>query len=120
MEYVMEYFLYIDIKLGVININQIQTVDWWKWQQEDESLKLISGYIEQGKKPPFKSRSGLLEEVKLLLCDFQMLVVDKGVLYRKQEKEGQDVYQLVLPLEHCRTALEGLHDDAGHLVWRKP
>ena len=56
-------------KLGVININQIQTVDWWKWQQADESLKLIPRYVEQGKKSPFKSRSGLPEEAKLLLHD---------------------------------------------------
>ena len=97
-------------KLGVININKIQTVDWWKWQQADKSLKLISGYVEQGKKPPFKSRSGLLEEERLLLCDFQMLVLVKCVLYRKQEK-GQEVYQLVLSLEHHRMALQDVHDD---------
>ena len=36
------------------------------------------------------------------------------MLYRKQEKEGQEVYQLVLPLEYCRTALQGLHDATGH------
>ena len=57
-------------KLGIININKIQTVGWWKWPQAEESPKLISGYVEQGKKPPFKSRSGLPEETKLLFCDF--------------------------------------------------
>ena len=101
-------------KLGIIIINQIQTVDWWKWQQADECLKLTWGYIEQLMKPPLKGRNGLPKEAKVLLCDFQIIVLDEGVLCREQEKEGQEVYQLVLPLEHCRTALQGLHDDALH------
>ena len=33
----------------------------------------------------------------------------------KQQKEDQEVYQLVLPQEYRKTALQGLHDNAGHL-----
>ena len=44
-----------------------------------------------------------------------MLMVADGVLYRKQLREGQEVYQLILPKEYRKTALEGLHDNAGHL-----
>ena len=34
---------------------------------------------------------------------------------QKQQKEDQEVYQLVLPQEYCKTALQGLHDNAGNL-----
>ena len=48
-----------------------------------------------------------------------MLMVADGVLYRKQQREGQEVNQLILPKEYRKTALEGLHDNAGHLGVQK-
>ena len=60
-------------------------------------------------------RSSLPKETKSLLRDFDMLMVTDGVLYRKQLRDGQEVYQLILPKEYRKTALGGLHDNAGHL-----
>ena len=68
-----------------------------------------------GRKPPYKEWSSLPEETKSLLRDFDMLMVADGVVYRKQQRDGQEVYQLILPKEYRKTALEGLHDNAGHL-----
>ena len=57
---------------------------------------------------PYKERSSLPEETKSLLRDFDMF-------HGKQLREGQEVYQLILPEEYRKTALEELHDNAGHL-----
>ena len=46
-------------------------------------------------------------------------MIADGVLYCKQQREGQEVYQLILPKEYRKTALEGLHDNAGHLEVEK-
>ena len=50
-----------------------------------------------------------------MLRDFDMLMVTDGVLYWKQLRDGQEVYQLILPKGYWKAALEGLHDNAGHL-----
>ena len=57
-----------------------------------------------GRKPPYRERSSLPEETKSLLRDFDMLMVVDGVLYHKQQRDGQEVYQLILPREYRRTA----------------
>ena len=44
-----------------------------------------------------------------------MLMVADGILYHKQQRDSQEVYQLILPREYRKTALEGLRDNAGHL-----
>ena len=45
------------------------------------------------------------DEVKALLRKFDMLVLTDGILYQNQQKEDQEVYQLVLVQEYCKTAL---------------
>ena len=60
-------------------------------------------------------RCFLPDEAKALLHEFDMLVITDGVLYQKQQKEDQEVYQLALPKEYHKTALQGLHDNARHL-----
>ena len=102
-------------QVGIIRVNQVQAVNWKRRQNADEAIKLIASFVEVGKKPPYKERSGLPEETKSLLHDFDMLMVTDGVLYRKQQRDDQEVYQLILPKEYQKAALEGLHDNAGHL-----
>ena len=41
----------------------------------------------------------LEEETKFMLRDFDMLIIADGVLHRKQQRDGQEVYQLILPKE---------------------
>ena len=50
-----------------------------------------------------------------MLQDSDMLMVTDGVLYHKQLRDGQEVYPLILLKEYRKTALEVLHDNAGHL-----
>ena len=102
-------------QVGLIRVNQVQAVNWQRRQNADEAVRLIASFVEVGKKPPYKEQSGLPEETKSLLRDFDMLMVTDGILYRKQQRDDQEVYQLILPKEYQKAALEGLHDNVGHL-----
>ena len=84
-------------QIGIIQVHQVQAVDWWKKQAADDAIHCTASFVESGKRPPYKMRSFLPEETKALLCEFDMLVLTDGVLYQKQQKEDQEVYQLVLP-----------------------
>ena len=70
-------------------------------------------------RPPYKEHSSLPEETKTLLQDFDMLMVADGVPYHKQLRDGQEIYQLILPKEYRKMTLEGRHDSAGHLAVEK-
>ena len=102
-------------QIGVIQVHQVQAADWWKRQAADDTICCTASFVESGKKPPYKMRCFLLDEAKALLREFDMLVLTDGVLYQKQQKEDQEVYQLVLPQEYHKTVLQVLHDNAGHL-----
>ena len=102
-------------QIGVIRVHQVQAVDWWKRQAADDAICCTASFVESWKRPPYKMRCFLPDEAKALLHEFDMLVLTDGVLYRKQQKEDQEVYQLVLPQEYRKTILQGLHDNAGHL-----
>ena len=54
-------------------------------------------------------------ELNRLLLEFDKLIIKRGVLYRKTTKNGQTVFQIVLPREHRELALTKLHDDVGHM-----
>ena len=71
--------------------------------------------VESGKRLPYKMRYFLPDEAKAFLYEFDMLALTDGVLYQKQQKEDQEVYQLVLPKEYHKAALQWLHNNAGHL-----
>ena len=43
------------------------------------------------------------------------LVVHRGVLYRHNLENGEDKFQLVLPVQFRAVALKGSHNDVGHL-----
>ena len=70
--------------------------------------------VEDGKKPDFSSTS---QGVKPYLREWDKLLMRNGVLYRARidPDTGKKVYQLVLPVSERGRAMEGLHDDLGHL-----
>ena len=102
-------------QIGVIRVHQDQAVDWWRRQAADDVICCTASFVESRKRPPYEIRCFLPEEAKALLHEYDMLVLTDGVLYQKQQKEDQEVYQLVLPKEYRKTALQGLHDNAGLL-----
>uniref|UniRef100_A0A8C8RYW9 Gypsy retrotransposon integrase-like protein 1 n=1 Tax=Pelusios castaneus TaxID=367368 RepID=A0A8C8RYW9_9SAUR len=54
-------------------------------------------------------------ETRLYLREWPKLFLSKGVLYRKAQRRGENIEQLVIPYTHRDRALEGIHDEMGHL-----
>ena len=85
--------------------------EWRKRQMADPAIALLVRCINNR---TFPTKSQLATpEMKLFGRVFKSLVLKRGVLYRKLEEEN--TYQLVLPSTYHKSALEGAHDDMGHL-----
>ena len=54
-------------------------------------------------------------EFRIYLSQWDRLCLREQVLYRKRTREGKEVFQLVLPSGEQKKAMEGLHDQVGHL-----
>ena len=84
---------------GMIRAHQVQSVDWRKRQAADEAISSIASLVEKWKKPSCRKREYLSMEAKSILHDFDSLVLTDGVLYQKQQKGDQEVYELELSKE---------------------
>ena len=88
---------------------------WREYQSKDENIGPILRWIEQNNKPTFKKVINESESLKLLLHQWDKLIVQDGVLYRKtMASDKSDRLQLVLPSSHQDEAFHGLHNDVGH------
>ena len=87
--------------------------DWRMIQSQDPVVNQFVRAVTQSKKP------GVLQvgtrHGKILLREFNKLVIKRGVLYRKIQSKDDYVFQLVLPESYKKIALKGAHDDMGHL-----
>ena len=60
-----------------------------------------------------------LPEVRLFLREWNRLELKDGVLFRRYVDRGTEGYQLVLPEKYRAKALEGVHDEVGHLGFER-
>ena len=88
--------------------------DWRVAQRDDPVIGSILPYITNGVQPK-QSRLPPGYESRQYLREFPHLKLYRGVLYRVTQSDGQQKRQLVLPTALRIKALEGLHDDMGHL-----
>ena len=87
-------------------------------QEEDKVLKEVIARVRKGEKPGRREQRRLCAENKdfrVYLNQWDRLCLRDHVLHRRRAIEGKDVLQLVLPSGERKTALEGLHDEVGHL-----
>lgn len=89
--------------------------DWRGAQRNDPSISRVITYLERAYKPSFKKTTPESSDVKLLLKEWKRLELRDGVLYRKWTDRGNVTYQLVLPEHFRERALQGVHDEVGHL-----
>ncbi|CAI5680231.1 unnamed protein product [Oreochromis niloticus] len=89
--------------------------DWCNAQNNDPSLSRVITFVRRAVKPSFRETNLEHPDVKLLLREWKKLELRDGVLYRKWSERGELVYQLVLPEQFRERALQGVHDDVGHL-----
>ena len=84
---------------------------WRQLQREDDILKRVIYYRDQGRIPTAAERKEERRDVVRLLCE-RVIIERNGLLYHKLD--DSDNYQLLLPYSQRARVLENLHDDAGH------
>ena len=92
--------------------------DWKKIQHDDNILRELVELVEKAQKPSRREQRKLAEKSKdfrIYISQWNRLCLRDGVLYRKRMTDEGEVYQLVLPTTERPRALEGLHDQHGHL-----
>lgn len=89
--------------------------DWCNAQNNDPSISRVITLVRRAVKPSFRETNLEHPDVKLLLREWKRLELRDDVLYRKWSERGDLVYQLVLPEQFRKRALQGVHDDVGHL-----
>uniref|UniRef100_A0A3P9L7F3 Gypsy retrotransposon integrase-like protein 1 n=1 Tax=Oryzias latipes TaxID=8090 RepID=A0A3P9L7F3_ORYLA len=89
--------------------------DWCDVQRGDPLIGHVIRLLEKSKKPTPREIRLEHPEVKLLLRQWHKLGLRGGVLYRQWVDHGKPVYQLVLPQSFRQRALQGIHDEIGHL-----
>ncbi len=89
--------------------------DWCTAQRADPSIARVTTLLEEGVKPGFKETHLEHPDVKLMLKQWNKFELRNGVLYRKFKDKDSPVYQLVLPYQYHERAMQGVHDEVGHL-----
>ena len=89
--------------------------DWCNAQGSDPSISRVITFVRRAVKPSFRETNLEHPDVKLLLREWKKLELKDDVLYRKWSERGHLVYQLVLPEQFRERALQGVHNDVGHL-----
>jgi len=84
----------------------------WRIRQRDDPViaRFLSAVTNK-----VKPDTGVLDqEGRLLLKEFDKLVIKRGVLYRHTRVQEVDQYQLVLPSKYRDIAIHASHNDMGH------
>ena len=83
-------------------------------QRQDRVIGMLLPYTTRKVRPTTDQLPNCLE-ARQYIREFNRLTMQRGVLYRVIQLDGEDKLQLVLPQEYRKMALRGLHDDVGHL-----
>jgi len=85
-------------------------------QAADDGLSVVIAYCKDGNQPSKEEVRTLPEEARELLLQWESLLVEDDILYRKfQHLDSATKYmQLVLPGKLHRDYIERLHADLGH------
>ena len=89
-------------------------------QREDEALRKIIDYVQEGRKPSKEERKLESKQFQSLCQDFELLYLHKGILYRKillHEPRLGPNDRLCIPEQLQDKALywAHAHDSVGHL-----
>ena len=93
------------------SILQNTSEDWVIRQRKDPCLLQVIQMLLKNKYSPEIAGS----EFPLYVREKNNLCFRDDVLYRKRKIQDDFIYQLVLPIQFRKTALEGCHDHVGHL-----
>ena len=111
--YVTSLSLTSALPIGFDLYDEVVPRDWRQLQSQDLLVNQFIRAVTNSRKPEVSqvnSRSG-----RILLREFSKLTLKRGVLYRRIQENGKVIFQLVLPEQFKKIALNGAHDNMGHL-----
>ena len=89
-------------------------IHWVNEQRKDLTITKVIDLLQSGCKPKSDELAGESEDLTCYLKEWKRFEIRKGVLYRKGVVDGENVYQLVLPVHFREKAMEYIHDEVGH------
>ena len=90
-------------------------LEWCHIHAQDPIITQIIGEIEHKTIGIMKIKMGMPSELKALIRNRKHLVLRQGVLYKKTKVNARTKHLLVVPLAYRQRAIEGCHDQVGHL-----
>lgn len=93
--------------------------DWSCIQREDDTLRRVIQLVQSGRKLDKQASRLEQPEVRMYLREWSRLVLKAGVLHRKVIRNNTPHDLLVIPISHRSRALEGIHDEVGHLGFER-
>ena len=90
-------------------------LEWCHAQAQDPIITQIIGEIEHKTIGKMKIKMGMPSELKALIRNRKHLVSRQGVLYMKTKVDARTKHLLVVPQAYRQRAIEGCHDQVGHL-----
>lgn len=97
-----------------LDMTTINYGDWRRAQHDDPILGPLMEWVTRNERPGTGQHATDTETLRLLR-EIDHLRMQRGVMYRNTEVQGQERLQLVLPQSYRTMALRGVHDDTGHL-----
>lgn len=88
--------------------------NWRQAQREDPVIGPLMRRVVD-RKPPTRADLPPGPESQQFIREFNHLQMRRGVMYRVTKQQGEEKVQLVLPRKDRQAALQGLHDDVGHM-----
>lgn len=89
---------------------------WKKLQEQDDTLRLVRGYLHRGWLPRGPEWVNLPETVKKLLHHWRRLHLRDGVVCRniKDSLTHETLQQVVVPADQTKALWEAYHSETGH------
>ncbi len=113
MPCVMSLSVSADVPVDIGDYEHLVPHDWRQLQSQDQMIGMFLRAVTYHRRPSLVDITSY--EGKILLREYQKLVVKRGVLYRKIHVNDELKFQLVLPKQFRVVALQKSHNDVGHL-----
>ena len=103
-----------------VELGKMSVRDWITTQREEKRLRKVIELYEAKKLTKSHRGEGLdmgSAEERGLWQNKSQLIMRQGLLYRKVKIPGENVacLQFVLPSKYRKMAIQGCHDDVGHM-----
>ena len=103
-----------------VELGKMSVTDWMEAQREEKGLRNVIEMYEAKKLTKSHRGEGLdmgSPEEQGLWRNKSILVMRQGLLYRKVKRPGENIacMQFVLPPKYRKMAIQGCHDDVGHM-----